>query len=228
MAPAPSVSAAAPASAAAGASAQPKSGGTLRNVLNADIASLDPHLYAAGAGSTVWLINERLTAYDLKLKPQPWLAESWDVSPNYDQITFHLRKGVMFHNGRELNSDDIKYNFTRLKDPKVGAGVFVNQANWFTSIDTPDKYTAVLKSDAPRPLMFDFFERVYIADKDTIEGPNAKSTAMGTGPFTFGEWVQGDHFSANKNKNYWQPGRPYLEGVHVAIIKDPSALTAAF
>jgi peptide/nickel transport system substrate-binding protein len=51
---------------------------------------------------------------------------------------------------------------------------------------------------------------------------------MGTGPFTFGEWVQGDHFSANKNKNYWQSGRPYLDGVHVAIIKDPSALTAAF
>jgi ABC-type transport system substrate-binding protein len=53
-----------------------KNGGTLRSAIPADIASLDPHLYAAGAAQTVWLVNERLTAYDLQLHPQPWLPKA--------------------------------------------------------------------------------------------------------------------------------------------------------
>jgi peptide/nickel transport system substrate-binding protein len=205
-----------------------KNGGTLRSAIPADIASLDPHLYAAGAAQTVWLVNERLTAYDLQLHPQPWLAESWDLAPDYSQITFHLRKGVTFHSGRELTSDDIKYNFTRLKDPKVGAGIFVSQANWFTSIETPDKYTAILKSDQPRPLMFDFFERVYIGDQATIENTDNKSQAVGTGPFTLTEWVTGDHLSLARNPNYWQAGLPHLDGVHVSVVRDPQSLVSQF
>ncbi len=205
-----------------------KNGGTLRSAIPADIASLDPHLYAAGAAQTVWLVNERLTAYDLQLHPQPWLAESWDLAPDYSQITFHLRQGVMFHTGRELTSDDIKYNFTRLKDPKVGAGIFVSQANWFTSIDTPDRYTAVLKSDQPRPLMFDFFERVYIGDQATLENTSNKSQAVGTGPFTLTEWVPGDHLSFARNPNYWQAGLPHLDGVHVSVVRDPQSLVSQF
>jgi peptide/nickel transport system substrate-binding protein len=212
---------------ATGASAI-KNGGTLRSAIPADIASLDPHLYAAGAAQTVWLVNERLTAYDLQLRPQPWLAESWDVAPDYSQITFHLRKGVMFHSGRELTSDDVKYNFTRLKDPKVGAGIFVSQANWFTSIETPDKYTAVLKSDQPRPLMFDFFERVYIGDQATLESTASKSQAIGTGPFTLTEWVTGDHLSFARNPDYWQPGLPHLDGVHVSVVRDSQSLVSQF
>ena len=62
----------------------------------------------------------------------------------------------------------------------------------------PDKYTVVLSSDQPRPLAFDFFEMFNIADRETLEGPDARTKAVGTGPFTFIEWVQGDHFSPGK------------------------------
>jgi peptide/nickel transport system substrate-binding protein len=226
---APATAATKPAAAAtSSATAATKNGGTLRSAIPADIASLDPHLYAAGAAQTVWLVNERLTAYDQQLHPQPWLAESWDLAPDYSQITFHLRKGVTFDTGRELTSDDIKYNIARLKDPKVGAGIFVNQANWFTSIETPDKYTAVLKSDRPRPLMFDFFERVYIGDQATLENTDNKGQAVGTGPFTLTEWVPGDHLSFARNPNYWQSGLPHLDGVHVAVVRDPQSLVSQF
>ena len=213
---------------AAAASSTPKSGGTLRTVLSADIASLDPHVFAGGAADTLWLIYERLTADDLQLNPQPVLAESWDTSSDYKTMTFHLRKGVLFHSGREFTSDDVKYNLLRVRDPKVGAGLFVNQANWFSGIDTPDKYTLVLTSDQPRPLAFDLFERLYMLDKDTIEGPDASTKANGTGPFTFVEWAQGDHFTLARNQNYWQSGKPYVDGVQVGIVKDTQALVSQF
>jgi ABC-type transport system substrate-binding protein len=108
----------------------------------------------------------------------------------------------------------MKYNIVRAQDPKDGAGQFANQAKWFTSIDTTDKYTAILATDQPRPLVFDFFEYFNMVDRDTVEGPNAKTTTVGTGPFTFVEWVPGDHLAFAKNTNYWQTGRPYLDGVH--------------
>jgi peptide/nickel transport system substrate-binding protein len=213
---------------AAAASGQPKTGGTLRSVLSADIASLDGHVFAGGAADTIWLIYERLSAYDLHLQPQPVLAERWDTSTDYKTMTFHLRQGVMWHSGREFTSDDVKYNLLRVRDPGVGAGLFVNQSNWFTSIDTPDKYTVVLTSDQPRPLAFDLFERLYMLDRNTMEGPDAKTKANGTGPFTFVEWAQGDHFSLAKNASYWQAGRPFVDDVRVSIVKDTQALVSQF
>ena len=74
---------AATAAAAPAAAGAPKTGGTLRVAIMADPASLDGHLFAAGRFDTTWLIYDRLTEYDLKLKPQPMLAESWDVSSDY-------------------------------------------------------------------------------------------------------------------------------------------------
>ena len=119
-----------------------------------------------------WIgVFDRLTVYDDKLKPQPMLAESWDVSTDCKQIKLNLRKGVQFHSGREFTSDDVKYNLQRARDPKVGRGAVHRHGNWFTAIDTPDKYTVILKSDQPRPTMFDLFEFFNICDKDTHGGP---------------------------------------------------------
>jgi peptide/nickel transport system substrate-binding protein len=226
--PVPAATVAATAAAASAATGAPKTGGTLRVAISADPASLDGHLFAAGRFDTTWLIYDRLTEYDLQLKPQPMLAESWDVSSDYKSIKLNLRKGVTYHDGREFTSDDVKYNFLRVRDPKVGAGAFVNQSNWFTSFDTPDKNTIILNSDQPRPLVFDFFERLNMVDKNIMEGPDVKTKANGTGPFKFVEWVQGDHFSSEKNKNFWMSGRPYIDGVRTNILKDQQGAVAQF
>ena len=89
------------------------------------------------------------------------LTESWDLSSDFTQVKFNLRKGVQFHSGREFTSDDVKYNLMHVRDPKVGAGSLVAFSKWWT-IDTPDKYTIVLKSDAPRPLLWDYLEYLNI------------------------------------------------------------------
>jgi ABC-type transport system substrate-binding protein len=214
--------------AATTASGAPKTGGTLRVAISADPASLDGHLYAAGRFDTTWLVYDRLTEYDVNLQPQPLLAESWDISSDYKRIKLNLRKGVTFHDGRDFTSDDVKWNFLRVRDAAVGAGAFVNQSNWFSSFDTPDKNTIILNSEEPRPLVFDFFERLNMLDKNVMEGPDAKTKANGTGPFKFGEWIQGDHFSTVKNPSYWMTGRPYLEGVRTVILKDQQAAVSQF
>jgi len=204
----------------------PRPGGTLRVAMVGDVISLDGHQPSPTSASTVHQVYDRLTEYDSNVVPQPMLAETWDFSRDNTRIQFNLRKGVQFHSGRELTSDDVKYNLLRVRDPKVGGGTFVAPSGWWTGIETPDKYTIVLTSDKPRPGVFDFLQSFHIVDKDTMEGPNAKSAAIGTGPFALAEWVQGDHIAFTKNKNYWLTGRPFIDQFVVSITPDPQAMIA--
>ncbi|MBV8085578.1 MAG: ABC transporter substrate-binding protein [Chloroflexi bacterium] len=211
--------------AAAKPSAAPKAGGTLRAGLQTDLPNVDPHFNSPSGYDTLWQAFDRLIQFDNKLQPQPMLAESWDLSPDYKKVTFHLRKGVTFSTGREFTSDDVKYNFLRVRDPKINGGGWVAFSSWWT-IDTPDKNTITLTSDTSRPLLFDNLETFNIIDKDTAEGPNAKSQAVGTGPFILKEWAQGDHISLLKNKNYWQAGKPYLDAIEYKILTNAQTMVA--
>jgi peptide/nickel transport system substrate-binding protein len=223
---APAASAVAVASAAPAGAAQPaekpRPGGTLRAGRTTDVARLDGH--STTAIDTVWHLFETLTSYDENFKPQPLLAESWEVSADAKQIKLNLRKGVQFHTGRELTSEDIKWNMLRVRDPKAGAGALVAMSNWFPTIETPDKYTVILKSEQPRPLAFDFFDNFNIVDPVTMEGPEAQSKGVGTGPFAFAEWRQGEFMRFTKNKNYWQSGKPYLDEVITRSFRDAQSM----
>ncbi len=201
----------------------PKSGGVLKQAYLGDPTSLDPMLKVGN--DAVWIgVFERLTSYDDTLKPQPMLAESWDISSDARQIKFNLRKGVQFHSGRELTSDDVKYSLQRAANPKVAAAQYTGMASWFSGVETPDKYTAIFQSDLPRPTIFDLLEFLQICDKDSIEGGDPKTTAVGTGPFKFVEWVPGDHVSLAKNPNYWQSSKPYLDRIEIPIGRDQQAM----
>lgn len=211
----------------AAAQAQPRSGGTLRAAIQTDLPNVDPHYNAPSSYDALWVAFDRLIYMNEKLQPQPMLAESWDVTPDFKQVTFHLRKGVQFSTGRDLTSEDVKYNFLRVRDPKVGGGGWVTFSNWW-EIDTPDKYTVVLRSDIPRPLVFDNLETFNIIDPVTAEGPNGKSQAVGTGPFVLKEWAQGDHISLVKNPNYWQTGRPYVDAIEYKVLPDAQSMASQF
>jgi len=228
VAPAPAATQAQPSGASASATAAPKAGGTLRAIQAGDLASIDGHYYTTGSGLSVWIIYETLTVYDDNLKPQPALAESWEQSPDGKSITVHLRKGVQFHSGRELTSDDVIYNLNRILDFKLTAGIITGFVPPETTWTAPDKYTVTLTAKQPWAEVFDFFQVLNIIDKETAEGPNAKTQAVGTGPFTFVEWVQGDHVTYGKNKNYWQSGQPLLDTITLNIAKDQQSMVAQF
>ena len=240
-APPPATSAAAPptsataepvvvASTPAPAAAQPKIGGTIRTGQVGDIANLDGHYSNQLSSNTVQLAYDKLASYDLQLQPRAMLAESWDISDDLQTFKFNLRKGVTFHNGREFTSDDVKYNVQRVQDPNRASLVATlgQQATWFVGVDTPDKYTAILRTDKPRPGVFDFLRNFNMVDKDTMEGPNAKTAINGTGPFKFVEWASGDHITMAKNPNYWQSGKPYIDQLRISILRDPQAMATQF
>jgi peptide/nickel transport system substrate-binding protein len=205
--------------------AAPKTGGTLKQGYFMDIVNLDPQ-YKVGNDATWIGIYDRITAYDGQLKPQPMLAESWDTD-DFKDIKLNLRKGVMFHSGREMTSDDVKYTLMRTADPKVAAAQYTGMAQWFPTIDTPDKYTVILRSDQPRPTVFDLLEFIQVGDKATLEGPDAKTSAVGTGPFKLAEWVPGDHATLTKNPSYWQSGKPYLDSIQIPVFRDQVAMVTA-
>ena len=200
--------------------AQPRAGGTLRALSTQDLAPIDGHYHHPGNGLSSWTVYEPLITYDDNLKPQPLLAESWDQSSDARQIAITLRKGVQFQNGREVTSDDLIYNLNRILDPRISAGIFSGFVPPETTWTGRDKYAIVITTKQPWTNVFDFLSLLNVVNKETMEGPDAKSSAVGTGPFALQEWVIGDHATFVKNKNYWQSGRPYLDGIQLTVMKD--------
>src|SRR5690348_13478181 len=231
-APKPAASGSTPASVAtpapaAAQGAQPKSGGTLKAAKLGDVANLDGHYWSPNGGLHVWMAYDTLARYDENLKPQPQLAESWDVSSDSKQVTVNLRKGVMFHSGREFTADDVVWNLQRALDPKITVGIITGFFGQDPKFTAKDKYTVVMQTSQPWPTVFDMFHVVNMLDKDNTEvGTNAQTKAVGTGPFVFQEYRQGESMRFTKNPNYWQPGKPYLDEIVVNVRSDAQALVA--
>lgn len=209
------------------AAQQPRSGGTLRFGTAADLLTLDGQDFSSG-GEGVLGVWDRLLEQDDKLVPQPRLAESFDWSSDGKQLKLNLRKGVQFHTGRELTADDVVWNLKRATgDNKLNGGVWVATFRPMTSVDATDKYTVVLKSEQAWPGVFDALELLNIIDPVTMQGADAPRKPVGTGPFSFVEWAQGDHIRVVKNKNYWQSGRPYLDEIVTTILRDSQAMVVS-
>ena len=209
------------------AAGQAKSGGKLTAAKLGDVATLDGHYWSPNGGLHVWLSYDTLARYDANLKPQPQLAESWDLSTDLKQITVNLRKGVTFHSGRELTADDVVWNLKRALDPKVTVGILGGLFAADATFTAKDKYTVVLQSPQPWPTVFDMFHVVNMLDKENTEAAgNTQAKAVGTGPFVFQEWRQGESMRFTKNPNYWQSGRPYLDEIVVNVRKDAQAMVA--
>src|SRR5437879_433345 len=205
-----------------------KTGGTLRWGQVGDLVTIDAILWSPVSNNTLGQVNEMLIDYDDDLTIMHRLAESCELSTDNRSIKLNLRKGVQFHSGREFTSDDVEYNLLRARDPKNPyAAVVAVGSKWWTSIEKPDKSTIILKSEKPRPGVFDFLQYLRILDKDTMDGPDATTKVVTTGAFKFVEWVPGDHFTLVKNPNYWESGHPYLDGVNVSIFRDAQAMVAA-
>ena len=154
-----------------------------------DAARLDGQLVTTV--DATWMPFDRLTAYDDDLKPQPMLAESWEFSSDFKQLKLNLRKGVQFHTGRELTSDDVKWNLDVRARPEGRRRRLILQSKWFTTIETPDKYTVILASDSRDRRRSTSSSTSTSSTRTPRDGP--MQTLVGTGPFKFVEWAQGDH-----------------------------------
>lgn len=213
-------------SAGSGTSGAPKRGGTLQIGATTDFTPA--LLFTQNTAFYLpRLVFNTLTAYDPKtLAPQPQLAKSWQVAADGTSVTLQLREGVKFHTGRPFTADDVVFAITNLKDPKRSAQLR-STAAVVTDFDVKSPTELTLRLAHPVSNLFDLFEFMIIADKETVDDAVAGKKLVGTGPFVFKNWTPGASLSFARNPDYFVPDRPYFDGVEVRIIGQTEALTAA-
>ncbi len=154
----------------------------------------------------------------------PALAESWDVSADSLTWTFHLRKGVKFHNGDAFTSADVKASFERILAEETGSP-HRKEMGIIASIDTPDDMTVVFNLSGPHAPFLASLASGWgaILPKSLIDsGHDFDSLPVGTGPFKLEEWVRDSKVVFVKNEDYWMKGVPKLDKVVLNIIPETS------
>ncbi|MFB7513379.1 ABC transporter substrate-binding protein [Streptomyces sp. NPDC056144] len=209
----------------ASASAEPRRGGTLSIAANADFT---PSLLFAQSAQTLQhrLIYNTLTRYDDQLKPQPELATSWEYAKDGRSITLKLRTGVTFHDGRPFTADDVVFAVKNLQNPLRAAQLRATAAA-VTGFEKRGDHELVLKLAHPVNNLFDLFEFMIITDPKTVESAVTGKQLIGTGPFKLTKWSPGTGLSLTRNDAYWQPGRPYLDGVEIRVVPQADALLSS-
>src|SRR5499425_891581 len=218
---------------------QPRYGGTFLSAGNEEIPFYDMHqtslggIYAATAPAYNCLI--RTSPYDptgQELIPE--LAETWEVSDGGQTLTFHLRQGVKWHDGAPFSSADVQYTIERIMHPPQGmvsprGPVF---AALIERVEAPDPATVVIHGKGASGLLLPLFANgwnviipKHIAEKDPVNA--LKTTIVGTGPFRLKEPPTQSLWKYERNPEYFQKDRPFLDALEIHIMADPQALVAA-
>jgi peptide/nickel transport system substrate-binding protein len=218
---------------------KPRYGGKFISVGNEEIPLYDMHqtsfggVYAAVAPAYNCLI--RTSPYDpLARDIVPELADTWDISEGGKTITFHLHKGVKWHDGTPFSSADVKYTIERIMNPPKGMvsprGPVFNAL--VERVEAPDPDTVVVYGKGPSGLLLSLFANghnviipKHIVEKDPVN--SLKTVVIGTGPFKLKEPPTTSLWKYERNADYFKKGLPYLDEIEIHIITDPQALVAA-
>jgi peptide/nickel transport system substrate-binding protein len=180
---------------------------------------------SATAAVVLYNIQECLVKVDRHGKLVPWLAERWHTTDNRN-YTFFLKRGVRFHNGRELRAADVKFVFDRAMNPET-KHPYPDYYAAIGDIIVKDDYTITfaLKSLNANFLLNLARQGSVIYPREAVE--TLKSEPIGTGPFRFAEWVRGDRIVLARSPEYHVKGLPKLDKVVFRFIADPNATLAA-
>jgi len=159
----------------------------------------------------------------------PGLATSWE---RLDDLTwrFTLRQGVKFHNGNDFTWEDVKFTYSRLKEP-YPVSEFLAFGGVINSVETVngDPWTIDVKTKIPVPFFADNLHQVFIMDKESTESRSIGEIGqnpIGTGPYKFVEWIKGSYLKLTANDNYWG-GVPSIKNAEITPITEPSTRLAA-
>jgi peptide/nickel transport system substrate-binding protein len=206
------------ASASPGAVASPKAGGTLKAALTGEPDTLDPATSTIYTGAQVYdNVFSKLIDLDENNEFYGILATKWD-QPDEKTWVFDLVEGAKFHNGETFTAEDVKYTFERILDPAT-ASAYTPLYDAIDSIEATSPTKATFKLKAPfGPFLNNLANNGEIVNKKAIEAGDPSRNPVGTGPFKFVEWVQGDHVTLEKNPDYFIAGQPYLDGIEFRFL----------
>ncbi|WP_232336480.1 ABC transporter substrate-binding protein [Mucilaginibacter aquatilis] len=193
--------------------------------------------------NALWIDNQLyngLVQIDDSLHIKPCIAKKWELSPNGLLYTFHLRRDVYFHDdaqfaagkGRRATAADFVYSFGRLIDPKVassGSWIFSDKVKGKESFIALNDTTFQIKLKQPFPPMLSLLTAQYcsVVAREVVEhyGKDFRSHPVGTGPFKFKYWKEGEVLALLKNESYWETGvhgerLPHLDAIRSTFISD--------
>jgi peptide/nickel transport system substrate-binding protein len=199
----------------------------LTAALYANLNNLDPVKMTTGQEYNYALsVFDGITYIDRDMSVKPDLAERWDTSDDLKVWTFFLRKGVKFHNGRELEAEDVLATLNRILDPANGSRMRVNLAI-VDKVEAVDRHTGRFTLKEPYS-GFDALLADYQARISPREAAGELSTKpIGTGPFRFVEFIPNDRLVVEKNPDYWRPGQPKVDRIIYRIIPEYASAVAA-
>lgn len=160
------------------------------------------------------------------------LAEDWKPAADFRSYTVKLRRGVKFHDGRDMTAADVVYSIDEIWKKHAATASMADYAG----VTAPDPDTVVVAFSKPVPAFFFasllcgpanyIVPRHVYAGSDPATNP-ANDAPIGTGPWRFKEWVRGSHVEFVRNDAYWRPDEPYLDRLIIRYVRDPAGRAAA-
>ena len=218
-----------------------------RYPITTDMTTLDPAKVQDGDTiDAIQQVFEGLVKWDEKNQIVPNIAEKWDVSPDGRTYTFTLRKGVKFHNGREVKAQDFKFSIERASNPDFSsptAGDYLfaidgfherwtHKASEVRGVKVVDDYHLVIVADKPRPYFLGLltYPDSYVVCKEALNGGGEIQKVeqmVGTGPFKAESFQPDQLLVLAANKDY-RLGAPKIDKIERTIIKDAQTRLTKF
>lgn len=203
----------------------PEYGDTFIEASIGDASTLLPVLASDSASSEInGLVYNGLVRYDKNLHIEGELAKSWEISKDNLVITFHLRKGVKWHDGAPFTAADVLFTYQLYTDPKTPTA-YAEAFKQVKKAEAPDPYTFRVTYGKPyAPALISWGTPIH--PKHLLEGQDITTSPLarypvGTGPYRFVEWVSGEKIVLEANPDYFE-GEPYIKRVVYRIIPDIS------
>nr|WP_281481037.1 ABC transporter substrate-binding protein [Thioclava sp. DLFJ4-1] len=217
-----------------------KPGGNIIVTYKDDVATLDPAIgYDWQNWSMIKSVFDGLMDYvPGTTELRPGLAESYEISDDGTTFTFKLRKGVKFHNGREMTAEDVKYSLDRVTTPATqspGAGFFGSikgydamadgSATSLEGVTVVDPYTVKIELSRPDATFLHVMALNFasVVPKEAVDeyGTDFGKHPVGTGAFKLSDWTIGQQLVFEKNADYWREGVPYLDSITFEVGQEP-------
>ncbi|KQU75480.1 ABC transporter substrate-binding protein [Aminobacter sp. DSM 101952] len=215
---------------------QAKKGGRLVVAADSEPRNLNPAIVASNG---VFFVSSKVVeplaeaSFDGEDGLEPLLATSWEGSADGLSVTFKLREGVTWHDGKPFSSADVAFSALSVWKPlqNLGRVVFKN----LEAVETPDANTAVFKFSKPTPLQLirnalpaltAVLPKHVYDGKDIAENP-ANNAPIGTGPFKFAEHKAGEYYRLERYDQYWGEGEPALDEIIYRVLPDRAAAAGA-